>query len=126
MATSSKTSSYLRIVLGLFLIVYALNQFFHFIPFTYGEMPENTRDFIDAVAVYLPYLYIFEILIGLFLIINKWSPFITIVLFPLSVSFLIFNLSDNDLSKIWTALIVAILNITLLLAYKEKYKTLFS
>lgn len=126
MATSSKTFSYLRIVLGLFLIVYALNQFFHFIPFTYGEMPENTRDFIDAVAVYLPYLYIFEILIGLFLIINKWAPFIIIVLFPLSVSFLIFNLSDNDLSKIWTALIVAILNITLLLAYKEKYKTLFS
>ncbi|WP_223548799.1 DoxX protein [Aestuariivivens sp. NBU2969] len=125
MATSAKFSPLLRIILGLFLIVYALNQFFHFIPFTYGEMPENTRDFIDAVAIYLPYLYIFEIIIGLFLIFNKWVPFILIVLFPLSVSFLIFNLSDNDFSKIWTALIVAFLNIMLLLGYKEKYKPLF-
>ncbi|WP_242134521.1 DoxX protein [Aestuariivivens marinum] len=125
MATTVKFSPLLRIVLGLFLIVYALNQFFHFIPFTYGEMPENTRDFIDAVAIYLPYLYIFEIIIGLFLIFNKWVPFILIVLFPLSVSFLIFNLSDNDFSKIWTALIVAFLNIMLLLGYKEKYKPLF-
>lgn len=125
MKTQSTISTGLRVILGLFLIVYALNQFFHFIPFTYGEMPENTRDFIDAVAGYLPFLYIFEILIGLFLILNKWTPFILIVLFPLAISFLIFNLSDNDLSKTWTALIVAVLNIVLLLRYKTKYKPLF-
>ncbi|HRV56279.1 MAG TPA: hypothetical protein P5264_12150, partial [Mangrovimonas sp.] len=63
-------SKWLRILLGLFLIVYGLNQFFHFIPSTYGQMPENTRSFIDAVVEYLPYLYIFEILIGLFLLLN--------------------------------------------------------
>ena len=123
----TKTIFYsLRIVLGLFLIIYALNQFLHFFPTSYGAMPENTRAFIDAIAAYLPYLYFFEILIGLLLIINKWTPFIIIVLFPLSVSFLIFNLSDNDFSKIWTSLIVAFLNIALLYHYKEKYKPLFS
>lgn len=89
-------------------------------------MPENTRDFIDAVAAYLPFLYIFEILIGLLLIVNKWTPFIIIVLFPLTISFLIFNLSDNDFSKIWASLIVAILNMTLFFKYQEKYKPLFS
>ena len=126
MASSVKFSPFLRILLGLFLMAYALNQFLHFIPFSYGEMPENTRDFIDAVAVYLPYLYILEIIIGLFLAFNKWTPFILIVLFPLSISFLIFNLSDNDFSKTWTALIVAVLNIILVFGYKEKYKPLFS
>ncbi|WP_242082502.1 DoxX protein [Aestuariivivens sediminis] len=126
MAKTSKTATTLRILLGLFLIIYALNQFFHFIPFTYGEMPENTRDFIDAVVGYLPYLYMFEIIIGFLLVFNKWTPFILIVLFPLSISFLIFNLSDNDLSKTWTALIVAFLNIFLLYYHRDKYKPLFS
>ncbi|WP_341215528.1 hypothetical protein [uncultured Wocania sp.] len=126
MTTLTNTSKLFRVILGLFLIIYALNQFLHFIPFTYGEMPENTKDFIDAVAVYLPYLYIFEILIGLLLVFNKWTPFVLIVLFPLTISFLIFNLTNNDLSKTWTALIIAILNIFLLINYKKKYIPLFS
>tara|TARA_R110001583_G_scaffold173174_1_gene327032 strand:+ start:383 stop:763 length:381 start_codon:yes stop_codon:yes gene_type:complete len=126
MATSTNTSKLFRIILGVFLILYALNQFLHIVPFTYGEMPENTRDFIDAVVAYLPYLYILEILIGLLLTINKWTPFILIVLFPLTISFLIFNISNNDFSKIWTSLLVAFLNIVLLIQYKEKYKPLFS
>ena len=119
MATSTNTSKLFRIILGVFLILYALNQFLHIVPFTYGEMPENTRDFIDAVVAYLPYLYILEILIGLLLTINKWTPFILIVLFPLTISFLIFNISNNDFSKIWTSLLVAFLNIVLLIQYKE-------
>ena len=126
MEAQSKTSNWLRIILGLFLIIYALNQFVHFIPFTYGEMPENTRRFIDAVAHYLPFLYIFEILIGVLLVINKWTPFILIVLFPLTISFLVFNISNNDLTKIWPAVIVAFLNVLLLLNYKKKYQPLFS
>jgi putative oxidoreductase len=115
-----------RIILGLFLIIYALNQFMHFLPSSYGTMPENTRTFIDAVAPYLPYLYFFEILIGLLLIINKWTPFMIIVLFPLTIAFLIFNLSDNDYINIWPSIIVAFLNIVLMFNYKDKYKPLFS
>ncbi len=126
MENNKAVTPWLRTLLGVFLIIYALNQFFHFIPSTYGEMPENSRDFIDAVAIYLPFLYIFEILIGLFLILNKWSSFILIVLFPLSISFLIFNLTNNDLSKIWPALIVAILNIILIFKNKGDYKSLFN
>ena len=115
-----------RIILGLFLIIYALNQFMHFLPSSYGTMPENTRTFIDAVAPYLPYLYFFEILIGLLLIINKWTPFMIIVLFPLTIAFLIFNLSYNDYINIWPSIIVAFLNIVLMFNYKDKYKPLFS
>ncbi|GAA3562538.1 DoxX protein [Snuella lapsa] len=125
MKSQNSISKWFRILLGLFLIVYALNQFLHFLPTSYGTMPENTRDFIDAVAVYLPYLYMFEILIGVLLLINKWTPFIIIVLFPLTIAFLIFNLSNNDISKIWPALIVAFLNITLVLSNKKKYIPLF-
>lgn len=126
MKTKGGFYSLVRIVLGLFLVLYALNQFIHIVPTSYNKMPEITRDFIDSVAVYLPYLYIFEIVVGLFLIIDKWSALLIIVLIPLTVSFMIFNISNNDINTFWPAAIVAILNILLLMRYKEKYKPLFS
>ena len=118
-------SKWSRIFLGLFLIVYALNQFLHFLPSGYTEMPEEARDFLDAVVMYLPLLYMLEIITGLFLIFDKWSAFILVVLFPLSVSFLIFTFANQDLSETWPALLVAGLNITLLTLGREKYKPLF-
>ena len=118
-------SKWLRIFLGVFLVVYALNQFLHFLPTGYTEMPEDARNFLDAVVMYLPLLYFFEIVTGLFLVINKWVPFILIVLFPLSVSFLIFTFANQDLSETWPALIVAVLNVILLFNEREKYKPLF-
>jgi putative oxidoreductase len=121
----TSVSKWLRILLGLFLIVYALNQFLHFIPAGYTEMPDSARDFLDAVVMYLPLLYVFEIITGLFLVFNKWSAFILVVLFPLSVSFLIFTFANQDLSETWPALIVAALNIVLLIDSREKYKPLF-
>lgn len=119
-------SKWPRLLLGFFLIVYGLNQFFHFIPSTYGQMPENTRSFIDAVVEYLPYLYIFEILVGLFLIFNKWTAFIYVVLFPLSIAFLMFTILNSDMNNIWPALIVAILNFGLMFNHKQQYKPLFN
>ncbi|HRW98364.1 MAG TPA: hypothetical protein P5280_02685 [Cyclobacteriaceae bacterium] len=121
----SAASKWMRILLGAGLVLYALNQFFHFLPSGYGKMPEEARYFIDAVYMYLPFLYMLEILIGLLLIINKWTAFILIVLFPLSVSFLIFTYANQDLAETWPALAVAVLNLALLFSYKEKYLPLF-
>jgi uncharacterized membrane protein YphA (DoxX/SURF4 family) len=115
----------LRISLGLFLILYALNRFFHFLPSSYGAMPEVTEDFLDAVAAYLPALYIFEIIIGLFLIFNKWTAFILIVLAPLSIAFLIFSISNGEFSKAWPAFVVGIINAILLIRRWDTYKPLF-
>ncbi|MBZ0326005.1 MAG: DoxX protein [Altibacter sp.] len=126
MKAQKKITAWPRMLLGLFLIVYALNQFFQILPTSYGTMPENTENFLDAVVVYLPVLYIFEILIGLLLIFNKWTPFLIIVLFPLSITFLIFVISNCDISKMWPAFIVALLNIWLLWMHRGKYKPLFS
>ena len=121
---TSRINFVLRILLGAFLILYALNQFLHFLPTGYGQMPDFTRDYLDAVAAFLPALYIFEILIGLFLLLNVWTPMIAIVLTPLSISFLIFNFANGDWNLI-SAGFVAILNLGLLLVYWPKYKPLF-
>ena len=114
-----------RIVLGLVLIVYSLNQFFHFLPTSYGEMPESTRDFLDTTVDYLPYLYLFEIVVGLFLVFNKWTSFFLIVLIPLSISFLMFTFLNQDFLKALPALLVALLNFVLITYNREKYKPLF-
>jgi putative oxidoreductase len=119
------TSKWFRIFLGIFLIVYALNQFLHFLPTSYGDMPEEARDFLDSIIMYLPMLYVFEIITGLFLVFNKWSAFVQIVIFPLSVAFLIFTFANKDVSETWPALVVAGINVALLVNDREKYKVLF-
>lgn len=126
MKTKENIAKWLKFLLGLFLIIYALNQFFHFIPTSYGEMPEKTRNFLDSIVFYLPLLYIFEIITGLLLIFNKWSSLILIVIFPLSVAFLMFSFINNDFGKMLPALTVAVINIILLIIDKEKYKPLFT
>ena len=122
----SNVKRVLRIVLGLFLITYALNKFFQFLPAGYGEMPEPTQDFLDAVAAYLPALYIFEIILGLLLLINKWTPAVLLVLFPLSVSFMIFSMANGDLMLAWPAILVAVVNVVLMWDRRDRYKPLFA
>jgi hypothetical protein len=126
MKTQEHFSALPRIILGLFLIVYALNHFFQILPTSYREMPENTEYFLNAVVAYLPALYIFEILIGLLFIFNKWTSLLLIVLFPLSITFLIFVVSNGSLANMWPAFIVALLNIWLLWQHREKYTSLLS
>ena len=126
MKTNIKYIQWIRIILGLFLVVYALNKFFHFIPSSYGQMPDSAKEFLDSTIMFLPYLYIFEIIIGLLLIVNKWSALLYIVLFPLTISFLIFTFSNKDFGDMWPALFVAFSNIILLVSSKEKYKHLIS
>lgn len=115
---------WIQVFLGVFLILYALNQFLHVVPTSYGKMPEITQDFLDSVVLYLPFLYIFEILIGVLLIINKWSALILIMLFPLSVAFLMFNIINGDILFLWPSILVAGLNITLIIGRKEQYRVL--
>lgn len=122
---NKKTARIVSLVLGIFLIVYAVNEFLHFLPVGYGDMPDFARAYLDAVVTFLPALYIFEILIGLMLVFHKWVPFIAVVLAPLSVNFMIFNFTNGDWNII-SASFVAIMNLVLLFLYWEKYRPLFS
>ena len=126
MNNNQRVMRILRIILGLFLITYALNKFFQFLPAGYGEMPEPTQDFLDAVAAYLPALYIFEVVLALFLLLNKWTPAVLLVLFPLSVSFMIFSVANGDFLLAWPAILVALINVVLMWDNRARYKPLFN
>lgn len=121
---NSKFTRIVSIVLGAYLILYAVNQFLHFMPSGYGKMPDFTRDYLDAMLPFLPALYIFEIILGIAFISNKWVPFLIIVLAPLSVNFLIFNLANGGWNII-SAAFVAVLNLVLIYQYWDRYKPLF-
>ena len=114
-----------RLILGIFLFVYGLNQFVHFIPLESESNTSEARIFLDAVRVYLPYLYVFEMLIGVLLVLDRWTSFVLVVLFPLSISFLIFNLPNQNMTNSVPALIVSSLNIYLMVSRKERYAPLF-
>ena len=126
MKENRKNLNILRMILGVFMIAYALNKFFHVIPSQYGDMPENARYFLDAIVMYLPYLYIFEIIAGLLLILNKWSLVILIILFPLSVAFMMFSIINNDFKEMLPAILVALLNVILLFSNWDRLKPLFA
>lgn len=122
---NNKSESWLRTILGVYLVGYALNQFLHVVPTSYGSMPEVTENFIDSIVMYLPYMYFFEILVGLLLIFNKYTGFIILALFPLSFSFMMFNIINGNLVMLWPAILVAVLNIALLVIHKDRYEPLF-
>jgi len=120
---TSKVNRVITIILGTFLVLYAVNQFIHIVPTGYGQMKDFTREFLDAVLPFLPALYLFEIVLGIILIVNKWVPFILILLAPLSVNFLIFNFFNGGWNLI-PALFVSLLNLILLYKYRNLYKPL--
>ena len=45
---NSKVFMVVRILLGLFVLIFGLNKFFHFIPM--GEMPENVMSYFGAMS----------------------------------------------------------------------------
>ncbi len=121
---NSKFTRIISIVLGAYLIIYAANQFLHFMPSGYGKMPEFTKDYLDAVLPFLPALYIFEIILGIAFITNKWVPFLVILLAPLSINFLIFNFANGGWNIV-SAAFVAVLNLVLIYQYRDLYRPLF-
>ncbi len=121
---TTKFTKVVTMILGAFLVLYGANMFLHIVPTGYGDMEDFTREFLDSVLPFLPFLYIFEILLGIVLIWGKWVPFLMILLAPLSVNFLMFNFLNGGWNII-PAIIVAMLNLVLLYQYKEKYKPLF-
>ncbi len=120
---NSKVFMVLRILLGLFVLMFGFNKFFHFIPM---EAPTG-----DAGAYFgalmssktLILVAIVEIAAGLALILNKYGALMTLILMSVSINAVLFHavLAPGDIIG---ALVLLVLNIVMLYAYKDKYKDL--
>lgn len=122
---NAKVFMVLRILLGIFVLVFGFNKFFHFIPM---EAPTG-----DAGAYFsalmnsktMTLVAIVEIVAGLALIIDKFGALLSLILMSVSVNALLFHLTldpDNSMG----AIVLLVLNVLVLFGYKDKYKDLLS
>jgi putative oxidoreductase len=122
---NSKIFMVLRIVFGLFLLVFGFNKFFHFLPM--GEMSEAAMNYFSALMSTntLKVVAIIEILAGISLLLNKYGALMMLVLMTVSVNTVLFH-SFLEPGSIGGAIILLVLNVVLLYAYKDKYKDLLN
>lgn len=121
-STSKTITTVVRVLLGLSLIVFGLNGFLQFM--NMGPMPEAAMQFIQALfgaGYVMAVVKSLEIIIGVMLLINKYPALATIMLFPLSINFVLFHAFLAPAS-IAGALLTFVFNIYLIVIYQDRYK----
>lgn len=122
---NSMFTKIVRILLGIMLVVFGANKFLHFIPM---EPPTGEAgDFMNslgATGYIFPVVGVFEVLIGLMLLLKKWVAFALILLVPISINILLFHLF-LDIPGVGVALLVTIFNGILIYKHWTQYKSLF-
>jgi putative oxidoreductase len=108
-----------RILLGIILIVFGLNAFYNFLGLP--EMPAEAREVFDYMGYMIMYAVMFQLLIGVLLLINRFVPLALLVLAPISLNILAFHLFFFP-AGILPGLVVAVLNVFLLTQYLEFFK----
>ncbi|MCW4470827.1 DoxX family membrane protein [Flavobacterium sp. MFBS3-15] len=122
---NSQFTKIVRILLGLILIAFGANKLYSFIPLP--QPSPEAASFMESLAstgYVLTIVAVFEILIGLLLLVKKWVPFVLLLLVPLSLNILFFHLF-LDVPSIGTAILVVVMNGILLYKHRMKYKPLF-
>lgn len=120
---NSKLVLVMRLLLALILLVFGLNKFFHFLPMP-PPVPGSFMEALFLTGYMFPLIAITEIGVGLLLLINKWTGFALVWLAPISVNIILFHITF-DITTIGPAALVAILNMLLIYANWNKFKTLF-
>lgn len=121
---NSKVLMVLRILLGVFVLVFGLNKFFHFIPM--GDMSEEAGAYFGALssAKVITLVAIVEIVAGIGLIFNKYGALLSLILMSISINALLFHLT-LDPGNSGGAIALLVLNIIALYNYRDSYKSLF-
>ena len=123
---NSKVFMVLRILLGLFVLVFGLNKFLEFLPAPEG-MSEDAMTYFGALmnSKTMVLVAVVEIVAGLALILNKFGALLALILMSISVNAVLFH-AVLDQANIAGALVLLVLNIAVLIGYKDKYKALLN
>jgi uncharacterized membrane protein YphA (DoxX/SURF4 family) len=122
---NSKVFMVLRILLGLFVLVFGLNKL---VPGGFLPMPELAGDagaYFGALinSKTLTLVAIIEVVAGLALITNKFGALLALILMSVSVNAVLFH-ATLDPGGIGGSLVLLVLNIAVLYGYKDQYKSL--
>ena len=116
-----------RIVLGFIYMVFGLDYFLHFIPYT----PEHTgaakafKDGLLGAGYFYPLMKSIQIVGGLGMLANRYAPFFAVVLFPIGLNVLLFHtlLAPSG----WPMGVVLVVpNLFLGYAYRKYYTGMFT
>ncbi len=123
---NSQFTRIVRILLGIILVAFGLNKFFHFIPLP--ALPENANAFMESLnntGYVLPFVAVMEIIIGLMLLTRSKVALALILLVPISVNILLFHMF-LDIPGLAGALLVAVLNGILIYKNWSQYRPIFA
>ncbi|MGB1295419.1 MAG: DoxX protein [Flavobacteriales bacterium] len=115
----------LRIIYGALLAFFGLNGILQFMP-----LPQPTPEageFMGALAktgYIFPIVSILEALVGVLLLINRYTALALVLVFPIILNAFLMHLF-LDLPGIGGSLIALVLNITLFVMYKNNYESVF-
>ena len=123
---NSKVFMVIRILLALMLLVFGLNKFFDFLPAPEG-MSADAGAYFGALtsAKVITLVAVVEVAAGLALLLNKWGALMALILMSVSVNAVLFH-ATLDMANIGPAIGLLVLNIVVLVGYKNKYKDLLS
>ena len=118
---NSKVFLVLRILLGLFVLVFGANKFLDFLP--PPEVGDAAMNYFGALAgtQTLTLVAIVEVLAGLALIFNKFGALMSVILMSVSVNAVLFH-ATLEPGGIGPAVALLILNVLMLVGYKDKYQ----
>ncbi|HKL38174.1 MAG TPA: DoxX family membrane protein [Bacteroidales bacterium] len=114
----------LRVLLSVILIVFSLNGFFSFLPMP--EPPEAAARFLQALgeAGYVfPLLYGVEIIIGVLLLLNRYTPLALLAFSPIALNILLYHLVLDPMGGI-AGYLTVLIGILLSMAYFGHYRAL--
>ena len=114
-----------RILFGLFCLIFGLNKFIGFMPFPPIPGDGGTLMAIYASSGFMKIIGVLEILGGLALVIGKYVPMALVFLVAIMFNAFLFH-ALHDPANIAGAVLGMILALILVYAYKARFASLFS
>ncbi|HMG09523.1 MAG TPA: hypothetical protein VK609_13515 [Mucilaginibacter sp.] len=117
-----------RILLGLIFIVFSLNFFFHFIPMPQPVMSDKAQAFSGGLygsGYFFQYMKVIEFLSGVAILVNRYTAFFLLILFPVSVNIFLFHTLLAP-AGIPLAVVIILLHLFLGIAYRKYYASIFT
>ncbi len=120
---NAKVALGIRILFGVFSLVFGLNKFFHFLSFPEIPGDGGTLMTIYFTSGFLKLIGILEILGGLALLLNKYVPLALTILIAIMFNAAVFHLL-HDPANVMGAMLGLILGLLLVWVNKGRFKDL--
>ena len=122
---SSRVTTIARYLFGAFVLIFGLNKFLGFLPFPEIPGDGGTLMGIYATSGFMKIIGVLEILGGLALLINKFTPLAVTVLLAIMFNALVFHIL-HDPANLGGAAVGLVLGLVNVFGNKERYSSLLS